>query len=141
MSNEDRIKELEQWVEDLQSGMYINCVYCGHRYGPTESTQASGTEQLRRHILQCPKHPMAGLAKAMRHIYERGSSALSESRFSTDVRVLYGIIAKIQSDASIALSEAKLLSPGVCITEPCNYIWDGEPGETHDEYHERKYSR
>ena len=30
-------KRLEQWVNDLQSGMYINCVYCGHRYGPNPS--------------------------------------------------------------------------------------------------------
>lgn len=26
------IKRLRDWMNDLQSGMYINCVYCGHRY-------------------------------------------------------------------------------------------------------------
>ncbi|HEC62245.1 MAG TPA: hypothetical protein ENI27_08330, partial [bacterium] len=29
---EAEVKQLKQWVHDLQSGMYINCVYCGHRY-------------------------------------------------------------------------------------------------------------
>ena len=24
-------EQLKQWVSDCQSGMYINCVYCGHR--------------------------------------------------------------------------------------------------------------
>jgi len=26
--------ERAAWVNDLQSDMYVNCVYCGHRYGP-----------------------------------------------------------------------------------------------------------
>ena len=37
----ERVPEIERlkvWVDDLQSGMYVNCVYCGHRYGPGETT-------------------------------------------------------------------------------------------------------
>ncbi len=56
-----RIAELERWVDDLQSGMYINCVYCGHRYGPKENTPTSMADVLKEHIEQCPKHPMSSL--------------------------------------------------------------------------------
>ena len=51
-------KQLQEWVNDLQSGMYINCVYCGHRYGPKENTPVSMAEVLKRHIEKCPKHPL-----------------------------------------------------------------------------------
>jgi DNA-directed RNA polymerase subunit RPC12/RpoP len=56
-----RVSELEGWVNDLQSGMYINCVYCGHRYGPKESTPATAAEILKMHVERCPKHPMSAL--------------------------------------------------------------------------------
>ena len=48
---------LNQWVKDLQSGMYINCVYCGHRFGPKDSTPVAMDELLWEHIKTCPKHP------------------------------------------------------------------------------------
>ena len=51
--------ELKQWVNDLQSGMYINCVYCGHRYGPEDEVAATMQEALYEHIAQCPKHPLS----------------------------------------------------------------------------------
>jgi polyhydroxyalkanoate synthesis regulator phasin len=57
----NRIRELEQWVRDLQSGMYINCVYCGHRYGPKEGTPVSMADVLKEHIEACPQHPMSKL--------------------------------------------------------------------------------
>lgn len=49
---------LKRWVNDLQSGMYINCVYCGHRYGPREGTPVSMADVLKEHIETCPEHPM-----------------------------------------------------------------------------------
>ena len=52
---------LNQWVTDLQSGMYVNCVYCGHRYGPGETTPVSMADVLKEHVEQCPKHPMSKL--------------------------------------------------------------------------------
>lgn len=64
----DRAKEiarLRAWVNDLQSGMYVNCVYCGHRYGPQKDTPVTQADMLKEHIAQCPKHP---LAKAMAEI-------------------------------------------------------------------------
>jgi len=50
---------LENWVNDLQSGMYINCVYCGHRYGPKDEVECSMQEALYKHIAECPKHPLS----------------------------------------------------------------------------------
>ena len=58
-----QIERLSQWVNDLQSGMYVNCVYCGHRYGPREDTPVAMADVLRDHIEQCPKHPLSA-AKA-----------------------------------------------------------------------------
>lgn len=55
------LTQMQQWVNDLQSGMYINCVYCGHRYGPGETTPVSMADALKAHIEQCPKHPMSAL--------------------------------------------------------------------------------
>ena len=59
--------ELERWIDDLQSGMWINCVYCGHRYGPSDEHPAtlhdegprSMKDALREHIAQCPEHPLS----------------------------------------------------------------------------------
>ncbi len=46
-------ERLQEWVNDLQSGMYVNCVYCGHRYGPNNETPAIMSEVLYEHIRQC----------------------------------------------------------------------------------------
>ena len=55
------IKRLQDQVNDLHSGMYINCVYCGHRYGPQDKVPASMADVLKKHVEQCPKHPMSEL--------------------------------------------------------------------------------
>lgn len=55
------IEQLRNWVNDLQSGMFINCVYCGHRYGPSATTPSTAAEILKMHIERCPKHPMSQL--------------------------------------------------------------------------------
>lgn len=65
-SHDVRIAELKAWVADLQSGMYVNCVYCGHRYGPGETTPVSMADALKAHIAQCPEHPMSDLLAALR---------------------------------------------------------------------------
>jgi hypothetical protein len=43
--------------------MYINCVYCGHRYGPDDEIPATMADVLKEHIAQCPKHPMSQLQR------------------------------------------------------------------------------
>lgn len=63
-TKEELIREIEmlqQWIDDLQSGMYINCVYCGHRYEPQDDPKSSMREVLEKHIENCPKHPMSKL--------------------------------------------------------------------------------
>lgn len=51
----------KQWVNDLQSGMYVNCVYCGYRYGPEDEVPSSMADALKEHIEHCPEHPMSKL--------------------------------------------------------------------------------
>ena len=51
----DKIEEQRQWVADLQSRRYVNCVYCGKRYPPGTPSKA---EILKEHIRFCAKHPM-----------------------------------------------------------------------------------
>ena len=60
-SKDKEIARLKQWINDLQSGMYINCVYCGHRYGPSKDTPVAMAEVLKQHIEVCPEHPMSKL--------------------------------------------------------------------------------
>lgn len=60
---ESEVKRYENWVADLHSGMYVNCVYCGHRYGPEDEVSATMAEALTNHIENCPKHPMSALKK------------------------------------------------------------------------------
>ena len=57
------VERLQAWVNDLHSGMYINCVYCGHRYGPDPGTPVAMAEVLRQHIEKCPKHPLSAMKK------------------------------------------------------------------------------
>ena len=58
--------DLQVWVNDLQSGLYVNCVYCGHCYGPRETTPVSMADALKAHVEQCPKHPMSALRERNR---------------------------------------------------------------------------
>lgn len=67
---------LQQWVNDLQAGMYITCVYCGHRYGPDDEVPTCMADVLKEHIAACPEHPLfAALA-----IVTRLSKALVECK-------------------------------------------------------------
>ena len=54
-------EKLRRWVEDLQSGMFVNCVYCGHRYGPNSDTPVSMADVLKQHVENCSDHPMSKL--------------------------------------------------------------------------------
>jgi hypothetical protein len=68
MTDPDPWKECERlrrWVNDLQAGMTVNCVYCGHSYGPRTTTPASMADVLKAHVEQCPAHPMSKLRAAL----------------------------------------------------------------------------
>ena len=69
----ENCKTLEQWVHDLQSGMFINCVYCGHRYGPDDEVAPTMQQALYDHIAKCPKHPLS----AMKRRAERAEARLA----------------------------------------------------------------
>lgn len=62
------IARYQRWIDDLQAGKYINCVYCGHRYGPDPGTPDTKAEVLKRHVAQCPKHPMAHLKRFVQRV-------------------------------------------------------------------------
>ncbi len=65
---------LQGWVNDLQSGMFINCVYCGHRYGPDSCTPVAMANVLKAHIEICPQHPLS----TMKRRAEMAEAALAE---------------------------------------------------------------
>jgi hypothetical protein len=65
---ESEVGRLRAWVDDLQSGMYVNCVYCGHRYGPNETTPVSMADALKAHIEECPDHPMSALREEVQRL-------------------------------------------------------------------------
>ena len=58
---EAEVERLKQWINDLQAGTYITCVYCGHNYGPDDEVPTCMADVLKAHIEQCPQHPMSAL--------------------------------------------------------------------------------
>lgn len=66
----EKNERLKQWVADCQAGMYINCVYCGHRYGPDDKVPCAMADVLKQHIEQCPEHPMSHLKKESEELRE-----------------------------------------------------------------------
>ena len=91
-----RIKELEEenallikWKNDLMSGMYVNCVYCGHRYGPVKNTPTSIADILKEHIENCSKHPMSKL-KAVVDRLEKSELSQTGWEDGEDVVLLNG---------------------------------------------------
>jgi len=79
------IVRLEKWVDDLQSGMYINCVYCGHRYGPRDEVPASMSDVLTAHVEKCAKHPLAAARERIVELEEAAGSALWNLEEGADV--------------------------------------------------------
>jgi DNA-directed RNA polymerase subunit RPC12/RpoP len=71
------IERLQKWVSDLQSGMYINCVYCGHRYGPKDKVPTSMADVLKAHVEICPKHPMSKLKADFQRQWDRIQEAMT----------------------------------------------------------------
>ena len=74
------VDRLRRHVDDLQSGMFINCVYCGHRYGPGETTPVSMADALKAHVEQCPEHPMSALRKRADAVAEASQAMTNDLR-------------------------------------------------------------
>lgn len=60
----DTLARHRRWIADLQAGTYVTCVYCGHQYGPGETTPVAMADALKAHVAQCPEHPMSALGDA-----------------------------------------------------------------------------
>ena len=60
---------LLQWISDLHSGVYVNCVYCGHRYGPYGERPAQAV--LTEHVENCPQHPLAAAKKRITELEQQ----------------------------------------------------------------------
>ena len=52
------IMRLNKFCDDLQEKIYVNCAYCGHRYGPRHTTKRAMTDLIKDHIRQCKRHPL-----------------------------------------------------------------------------------
>jgi hypothetical protein len=101
------VRRLHQWVADLQSGMYVNCVYCGHRYGPAETTPVAMADALKHHVARCPEHPMSTLVTAL----SAASHVLKSYRIDLADQVLELVdasIAHATGEPQSALSESEL---------------------------------
>ncbi len=77
---QNELARYKRWVKDLQSGMYINCVYCGHRYGPADEVPASMAEALKNHVENCPEHPMSALKDNYDYLNKKYHKALEKLR-------------------------------------------------------------
>lgn len=69
-----QLAEVQAWIADIQSGMYVNCVYCGHRYGPDPGTPVAMADVLKAHIEVCPKHPCSDLKRQLAQAQARITS-------------------------------------------------------------------
>jgi len=84
-------KRLEQWVQDCQAGMYVNCVYCGHRYGPDDQVPVAMADVLKEHIEQCPRHPMSILKGAVQAFFQAFDSKGDVEPAAENLRRLAGV--------------------------------------------------
>ena len=75
-----QVERYKAWVDDLQSGMYVNCVYCGHRYGPTETTPVSMADALKEHIEHCPEHPASRLRAELEQVKRERDAARHDAK-------------------------------------------------------------
>lgn len=89
---EETIARLKAWVADLQSGMYVNCVYCGHRYGPADGTPVALADVLKEHVEHCPEHPAMKAMRALENL-RRVVKGMSEGK-KWDVLFLDETVAK-----------------------------------------------
>ncbi len=74
----EKCERLQSQVNDLHAGCYINCVYCGHRYGPDPGTPVAMADVLKAHIEECPDHPMSEL-KRRAETYREGLEEIQGS--------------------------------------------------------------
>ena len=86
----EKVKQQQQWIEDLHSNMYVNCVYCGYRYGPSDRVPTSMAQVLREHVEECPKHPMSQMKQALEKALPMVKlyAATSGNKSDADVQII-----------------------------------------------------
>lgn len=102
--------KLEVWVNDLHSGMYINCVYCGHRYGPEDEVPATMADALKEHIEQCPKHPMSALKAErdkLRRVCQMTVSVIGPYKEKDITDIMPSLAFQLHDDAQAALKPSE----------------------------------
>ena len=105
----ENCKTLEQWVHDCQAGMYINCVYCGHRYGPDDEVAPTMQQALYDHIAECPKHPLS----AMKRRAERAEARLAHPEDAPRITMTKSYLSGRQCcDFTIAEDDSETHEPG-----------------------------
>ena len=102
------LDRMRRWIDDLQSGMYVNCVYCGHRYGPGETTPVTMADALKAHVEQCPSHPMSALKAREARLREALVSAAVDAHFvhRLDAKSFNECMARQCVERRAALAEA-----------------------------------
>lgn len=104
----DELASLGQWVADLQSGMFINCVYCGHRYGPNDEVPASMAQVLKDHIEVCSEHPMSKLKEELNEKSRRYRIEVDRLREEKDQQFRLRVLSDIRC-MELEKNVAKLL--------------------------------
>jgi hypothetical protein len=67
---EQTIARQKKWINELLAGNTVNCIFCGHCYGPSATTAVSQQDVLKAHVMQCPEHPLAVLRRKIVQIYD-----------------------------------------------------------------------
>lgn len=110
---ESEVIRLQNWVNDCQKGMYINCVYCGHRYGPDKETPSIMADVLYEHIKICKKHPL--------------SAALSENEKLREERdQIQEKVERLQNETKFKIGSNVIKNPDCWAEYPEFHPWRGE---------------
>jgi hypothetical protein len=100
------ITNLKRWVRDLQAGVTVNCVYCGHRYGPDPGTPVAMADVLKQHVQQCHQHPMTKLKFALEKIKNMSRNSIAMGDDPLPYLAVLGEIQSIAEQALETLTEA-----------------------------------
>jgi len=92
------VERLKKQVADCQSGMWVSCIYCGHRYGPKATTPVTQADLLTKHAEQCSKHPMSTLRAEVERLEKQlADTQATAGRLQTDCDRLTGENARLET--------------------------------------------
>lgn len=112
---QEEIKRLKKWTNDLQAGMYINCVYCGHRYGPDSEVPAAMADVLKEHIESCPEHPMSELKREIERLKEEIDGGWRRAaEMDNDIKKRQAAVVEVAKEIEYAaIQDAMFVGSGV----------------------------